>query len=186
MACRCLPRPKTRSPPETVPASGPAHDMPLILLLAALGLYFAYKGGHLRKLPWEDVLSIVWGLVGLRVMATGQMLIGGLIVATSGVALWRRRGSQRAAPKVEPTKPSPPPSGQLSPSDARDILNIPESAGRAEIIAAHRALIAKLHPDRGGSSTLAAQVNEARDILLAQIDASRVKGATPSSVEDDS
>jgi hypothetical protein len=155
--------------------------MPLILLLAATGLYFAWKGGHLHKWPWEDVLSIIWGLVGLRVIATGQVVIGGLIVATSGVALWRRRGSPKAPPQA-----SPPPSGQLSLSQARAILNIPESAGRAEIIAAHRALIARLHPDRGGSSTLAAQVNEARDILLAQIDASHVKGATPSSVKDDS
>ncbi|WP_221795893.1 hypothetical protein [Aquisediminimonas sediminicola] len=160
--------------------------MPLILLLAAIGLYFAYKGGHLRKMPWEDVLGVLWGLVGLRVMATGQVLIGALIVASSGVALWRRRGSQHLSSKTEPHAPPSHPSGQISPSEARDILNIPETAGRAEIIAAHRALIARLHPDRGGSSTLAAQVNEARDILLTQIDASRVKGATPSSSEDDS
>lgn len=50
--------------------------------------------------------------------------------------------------------------------EALQILGLSGSPSRDEIIAAHRRLINKLHPDRGGSDFLAARVNQARDILL--------------------
>ena len=37
---------------------------------------------------------------------------------------------------------------------------------QAQIKAAHRQLMARLHPDHGGSAYLAAQLNQARDYLL--------------------
>ena len=56
--------------------------------------------------------------------------------------------------------------GGMDIATACQILNVPEDATADEIKAAHRHLMNKLHPDHGGSSYLAAQLNEAKDVLL--------------------
>ncbi|MCW8084133.1 J domain-containing protein [Sabulicella glaciei] len=57
-------------------------------------------------------------------------------------------------------------SGRMGREEALTILGLPEGATEAEIRAAHRRLMQSAHPDRGGSDWLAAQVNEARNVLL--------------------
>ena len=54
-------------------------------------------------------------------------------------------------------------------ADAAKLLEVAPDAEPALIIEAHKRLIAKVHPDAGGTSQLAAQVNQARDILLRNI-----------------
>jgi hypothetical protein len=50
--------------------------------------------------------------------------------------------------------------------EALGVLGLDEAASRDDIIDAHRRLIQKMHPDRGGSTVLAARINEAKDVLL--------------------
>lgn len=55
---------------------------------------------------------------------------------------------------------------QMSREEALAILGLDEGASDEQIIQAHRSLIQKLHPDRGGNDFLAAQLNAAKDLLL--------------------
>ncbi len=60
-------------------------------------------------------------------------------------------------------------SKQMSVWEAAKLLGVATDADAETIVSAHKRLIAKVHPDTGGSAALAAQVNQARDILLRRI-----------------
>ncbi|WP_438958030.1 molecular chaperone DnaJ [Porticoccus sp.] len=57
-------------------------------------------------------------------------------------------------------------SGELSQQEAFQLLGLQPGASRQAIIDAHKRLIQKLHPDRGGNDYLASKLNAARDLLL--------------------
>jgi DnaJ-domain-containing protein 1 len=58
------------------------------------------------------------------------------------------------------------PIGRSAERDARALLGVSAGADEDAIRAAHRRLLADVHPDRGGSADLAGRANAARDLLL--------------------
>ncbi|WP_025769581.1 hypothetical protein [Thioalkalivibrio sp. HK1] len=63
-------------------------------------------------------------------------------------------------------------SAGLDDAEARAILGVGPDATKEEIVNAHRSLMQRMHPDRGGTDYLASRLNAARDRLLASLDGS--------------
>ena len=80
---------------------------------------------------------------------------------------WRRAADDSAsgAGASEGSRP-PGRGGAMSRAEALDVLGLKQGATEAEIKEAHHRLIAGLHPDHGGSTYLAAKINQAKDTLL--------------------
>jgi hypothetical protein len=129
--------------------------MGVLILLAAAGLIWAWASGRLKGFTYEDGIAAGLFLLGLRLFTTGRVLGGAALMA--GALLW---AAWRRAHAPAPTMPV---------EDARRLLGVGEHASLQEIRDAHRRLIARVHPDAGGSAELANRVNVARDTLVAEM-----------------
>ena len=128
--------------------------MGIFFLAAAGGLLWAWATGRLKNFTYEDGIAAGLFLLGLRLLTTGRVVIGAVLMG--GSMLW---AAHRRRPRVKP----------MPVEDARRLLGVGEGATLEEIRGAHRRLIAKVHPDVGGSAELAERVNLARDTLVAEM-----------------
>ena len=129
--------------------------MPVLLLLVGIGLAWAWWTGRLKGFTYEDGVALALFLLGIRLLTTGRPLPGAALIA--GAILWGAYRRGRTASRSMPVE------------DARKLLGVGPGASLAEIREAHRRLIARVHPDTGGSAELANRINVARDILVAEM-----------------
>jgi hypothetical protein len=71
---------------------------------------------------------------------------------------------RRGVPREPPPPPAPEP-GRMTEAEAYCVLGLAPGASLEEVRAAYRRLIRRVHPDHGGSSALAALLNEAKELL---------------------
>jgi len=130
------------------------------LLLVGLAVWLIWTG-RLQRMSLKDGMALGTALVGAVMAAKGKPLAGAPLLLGAAVYFY---GQGR---KAKPPRPKAAPRADEV-AKARALLGVSADADAAEIRAAHRRLIASVHPDRGGTEALAAQINAARDLLLAQ------------------
>jgi len=159
----------------------------IIILLAviAIGLLLWYKISNTpadkRKnlIFWSTAGVIIGTLVVLA--ATGRMhwlyALGGSIAAFMPRVIsalrylplinrFRQQYTQNNTRQTGQQSTGRTNPGKMTTAEAREILGVKPDASREEIIRAHKRMMQKVHPDRGGTDFLAAQLNQAKDTLL--------------------
>jgi len=127
--------------------------MGLVLVLAAALLGYLYFTRQLTPRVWRWAAAGVLAYLAARGFKGAPLL--GLLFSAGAAALvfW-----ERIPGRAKPAKPGF--------DEARAILGVGPGAGAEEIRAAHRRLVAQVHPDKGGTAELTRRVNAARDVLL--------------------
>lgn len=155
--------------------------MILRLLLAAAVLYGIFRLVRIaqakpadQRRPFYITLAIASAAAGLVLLSlTGKVhWIAGVIGAAAPflrqfiVTHLHHRLSGQSGQHQQKHDQQPSRSGSMTRAEALAVLGLKEGAGREDIIRAHRQLMQKLHPDRGGNDYLASQLNAAKEALL--------------------
>ncbi len=157
----------------------------LVILLAVIGIALILwhkisktSGKQRKKLIFWSVTGGVAGILGLLAL-TGHLNI--ITAAIAGLVALMPRALQMARylpfinrlyqqqTQNQQQTQTPPTHGkqQMTTEEAMEVLALKPDYSKEDVIKAHRRMMQKVHPDRGGSDYLAAQINQAKDVLLA-------------------
>jgi hypothetical protein len=151
---------------------------PLILGLAALVVLLLLAAAYSRANPRDLVKTIRFSggvLLGLATVALAVMgrvglaflaAAGAWALLTGTMPPWLRVPQGRTSETGGSREVPPSRRGTMSRAEALKVLGLEDGATEDQIRAAHKRLMLQIHPDKGGTSYLAAKINEAKDVLL--------------------
>lgn len=167
MAVRSLRRASRGADPlETGPAGGASSSVETDLLVMVLDHATGELDGTVRKGPeaGRELRELgLEALLGLLDLARRED--PGSLPLLEAYLDRREPGWRTARAGTQGGATAAPPAG-MDEATALQILGLEPGAAAEEIRAAHRRLMARLHPDHGGSTFLASQINRAKDFLL--------------------
>jgi hypothetical protein len=148
----------------------------LFITLAFLAMrHIRQQPSEIRsRLQWRYGLYALLGLAILLVMGGKLHWVAGAIAATLPLAqrffplimrvmpFLKRRKNEQQAPTHNMS------SNSMDQEKALKVFGFDSLPDEEKIVLRHRELMQKNHPDRGGSDFLAAQINQAKDVLLAE------------------
>ncbi|HHJ35076.1 MAG TPA: molecular chaperone DnaJ [Gammaproteobacteria bacterium] len=159
----------------------------LILLIAVAGIALILWHKITSTRGEERKKMVFWSIFGVIAMLLAFLAITGhLNVITAAIAglvallpramqllkylpfinrLYQQHGQQQAQQNQQDQAP---PRGKqtMSTEQAMDVLGLKTGYSEEDVRQAHRRMMQKNHPDRGGSDYIAAQINTAKDVLL--------------------
>jgi hypothetical protein len=132
------------------------------LVLAAIAVWTLIRLGRQGERRGRAQWRVAATLFSAVMMGGGALLAfrGAWLPAAGlvGAGLWLSIASRQRA--------SPPRAETLTDADARSILGVSRDATAAEVNAAWKRQMTRVHPDQGGTEGLASRLNAARDRLL--------------------
>ena len=142
----------------------------IILILGVIFLYFAFAK-YLSKQPekfndmFRKILAVILGAAGFLILIKGNIAVA-VVLATAAVLSWQGILWDYLRSKAGDQQINNQSKDVMSRSQALEILELSEDSTTEEIKSAHHRLMKKIHPDQGGSGYFAAQLNQAKDLLL--------------------